>query len=623
MLEYITKKRTTSPVELTFQSVGDYPYHWHDCLEIIFVLKGTIKIFAGTDNIVLKTGDIEIINFNEIHRIVGKTGNIVLSLKIQAEFAQGIISDIKDIVFNSMVVSYHEKKRDVIGILGKMIGEFALSVDGNIDIIDSNVKADINEILLYLTNNFDIVIHTLKSKVVSSDERKILLSRYRRITNYIYTNFSDKIGLREIAEKENLSLYFLSHEIKNLFGDGFQELLNFRRIHRSMKLLLDSNMNLTEIAYECGYSAPRYFSQYFRKILGTTPLKFRKQFRQTLEQKNSQKWKNDMHRCKKRGRCLQGSGKGRTTDKEVHKVIVGQDDTIEKLLLSLLSGGHSLLVGVPGLAKTLLIKTVADVLDLGFSRIQFTPDLMPSDITGTELIEDDLSTGKKAFKFVKGPVFANIVLADEINRTSPKTQAALLQAMQEHEVTAAGETYNLEEPFFVLATQNPIEQEGTYPLPEAQLDRFMFNLWVDYPSSEEESQIVKSTTSAYDPELKVVLDKAEIIKMQDLVRRVPVADNVVDFAVKLVSLTRPVDKKAPKFIRDWISWGAGPRASQYLILGAKTRAVLEGRATPDIEDVKFMATPVLRHRLVTNFNAEADGVNTVEIIERLIKEMKA
>ena len=309
--------------------------------------------------------------------------------------------------------------------------------------------------------------------------------------------------------------------------------------------------------------------------------------------------------------------------KEIGKVIIGQNEVVDQLMISLLARGHCLLIGVPGLAKTLLISTVARVLNLKFNRIQFTPDLMPSDITGTELIEDDLSTGKKAFKFVKGPVFANIVLADEINRTSPKTQAALLQAMQEHEVTAAGETYNLEEPFFVLATQNPIEQEGTYPLPEAQLDRFMFNLWVDYPSSEEESQIVKSTTSAYDPELKVVLDKAEIIKMQDLVRRVPVADNVVDFAVKLVSLTRPVDKKAPKFIRDWISWGAGPRASQYLILGAKTRAVLEGRATPDIEDVKFMATPVLRHRLVTNFNAEADGVNTVEIIERLIKEMKA
>ena len=309
--------------------------------------------------------------------------------------------------------------------------------------------------------------------------------------------------------------------------------------------------------------------------------------------------------------------------KEIGKVIIGQNEVVDQLMISLLARGHCLLIGVPGLAKTLLISTVARVLNLKFNRIQFTPDLMPSDITGTELIEDDLSTGKKAFKFVKGPVFANIVLADEINRTSPKTQAALLQAMQEHEVTAAGETYNLEEPFFVLATQNPIEQEGTYPLPEAQLDRFMFNLWVDYPSSEEESQIVKSTTSAYNPELKVVLDKAEIIKMQDLVRRVPVADNVVDFAVKLVSLTRPVDKKAPKFIRDWISWGAGPRASQYLILGAKTRAVLEGRATPDIEDVKFMATPVLRHRLVTNFNAEADGVNTVEIIERLIKEMKA
>jgi len=294
MLDFVSKGRITTPVEITFQSVGDYPYHWHDCLEIIFVLEGTIEIFAGTDNIVLKTGDIEIINFNEIHRIVGKTGNIVLSLKIQAELAQEIISDIKDIVFNSMVVSYHEKKREAIDVLGNLIAKFALSITGKVDKIDNIIKADIEEILLYLTNNFDIVIHTLKSKTVSSDERKILLARYRRITNYIYTKFSGKIGLREIAEKENLSLYFLSHEIKNLFGDGFQELLNYRRIHKSMKLLLDTNMNLTEIAYECGYSAPRYFSQYFKKILGTTPLKFRKQFRQAWEQKNSQKWKNDI-----------------------------------------------------------------------------------------------------------------------------------------------------------------------------------------------------------------------------------------------------------------------------------------------------------------------------------------
>lgn len=308
--------------------------------------------------------------------------------------------------------------------------------------------------------------------------------------------------------------------------------------------------------------------------------------------------------------------------KEIGKVIIGQDKVIEQLLISLLSSGHCLLVGVPGLAKTLLISTLANVLNLNFNRIQFTPDLMPSDITGTEIIEDDRTTGRRQFRFVKGPVFANIILADEINRTPPKTQAALLQAMQEHEVTAAGETYKLDEPFFVLATQNPIEQEGTYPLPEAQLDRFMFNLWVDYPSADEESRIVKSTTSAYEPDLKIILDKTEIIELQNLVRRVPVADNVIDFAVKLVSLTRPNSRNAPKYIKDWISWGAGPRASQCLILGAKTKAILDGRPTPEIEDVKYMAVPVLRHRLVTNFSAEADGVSTVEIIEKIIDDLK-
>jgi len=308
--------------------------------------------------------------------------------------------------------------------------------------------------------------------------------------------------------------------------------------------------------------------------------------------------------------------------KEIGKVIIGQHDVIHQMLIGLLAQGHCLLIGVPGLAKTLLISTLAQVLELKFSRIQFTPDLMPSDITGTELIEDDLTTGKKAFKFVKGPVFANIVLADEINRTSPKTQAALLQAMQEHEVTAAGETYKLEEPFFVLATQNPIEQEGTYPLPEAQLDRFMFNLWVDYPTFEEEAQIVKSTTSAYMPKPQKVLSGKDIIKLQQLVRRVPVADNVIDFAVKLVSLTRPGTNGVPSYVRDYIRWGAGPRASQYLILGAKTNAILDGRPTPDISDVKKVAISVLRHRLVTNFNAEADDVSPVEIIEKLIDEVK-
>ncbi len=306
---------------------------------------------------------------------------------------------------------------------------------------------------------------------------------------------------------------------------------------------------------------------------------------------------------------------------EIGKVIIGQNSVIDQLLIGLLARGHCLLIGVPGLAKTLLISTLARVLNLKFNRIQFTPDLMPSDITGTELIEDDLTTGRKSFKFVKGPVFANIILADEINRTPPKTQAALLQAMQEHEVSAAGETYKLEEPFFVLATQNPIEQEGTYPLPEAQLDRFMFNLWVDYPSHEEETEIVKSTTSAYQPDLQIILDREEILKLQDLVRRVPVSDHVVNYAVNLVSNTRPNNNSVPKYIQDWISWGAGPRASQYLILGAKTRSILDGRPTPEVADVKAVAKPVLRHRLVTNFNAEADGVGTVEIVEKLLEDI--
>ncbi len=303
---------------------------------------------------------------------------------------------------------------------------------------------------------------------------------------------------------------------------------------------------------------------------------------------------------------------------QIGKVIIGQRTIIDELLISLLARGHCLLVGVPGLAKTLLISTVARVLDLKFSRIQFTPDLMPSDITGTEVIEEDKTTGQKAFKFVKGPVFANIVLADEINRTPPKTQSALLQAMQEHEVSAAGETFILDEPFFVLATQNPIEQEGTYPLPEAQLDRFMFNLWVDYPSDVEEEEIVRSTTSAYAAILSPILNAEQITALQALVRRVPVADNVIQFAVKLVRNTRPNSDNAPSYIRDWINWGAGPRASQYLVLGAKTRAILNGRPTPDIEDVKAVAKPVLRHRIVTNFNAEAEGVSTTDIVEKLV-----
>jgi MoxR-like ATPase len=305
---------------------------------------------------------------------------------------------------------------------------------------------------------------------------------------------------------------------------------------------------------------------------------------------------------------------------QVKKVIVGQEQVIEEMLVTLLSDGHCILVGVPGLAKTLLVSTMARILDLKFSRIQFTPDLMPSDITGTDIIEEDRTTGKRAFRFVKGPVFANIVLADEINRTPPKTQAALLQAMQERQVTAGGETYQLDLPFFVLATQNPIELEGTYPLPEAQLDRFMFNIFVDYPRHGEEIEIVESTTSAYAPDLERVLTAPEISDLQRLVRRVPVPRHVVEYAVNIARATRPSDSAVP-LVKDWISWGAGPRASQYLILGAKTRAILGGRYAATCEDVRAVARPVLRHRIVTNFNAEADGVTTVDIIERLLKEV--
>lgn len=303
--------------------------------------------------------------------------------------------------------------------------------------------------------------------------------------------------------------------------------------------------------------------------------------------------------------------------KEISKVIVGQDKIIEQIIIAILSNGHCLLVGVPGLAKTLIVKTLAEVLDLKFSRVQFTPDLMPSDITGTEILENDQS-GNKIFKFIKGPVFANIVLADEINRTPPKTQSALLEAMQEHRVTAAGNSYHLEEPFFVLATQNPIEQEGTYPLPEAQLDRFMFNLWLEYPSFNEELEIIKNTTSMYKPELNKIISKEEIISFQDLVRKVPVADEVINYAVSLVSRTRPLNTDSPKIVKDYISWGAGPRASQYLILGAKTNCILDGRFSPGIDDVKKIAEPVLRHRLITNFNAEADGLSVLNIINEIV-----
>ncbi len=307
--------------------------------------------------------------------------------------------------------------------------------------------------------------------------------------------------------------------------------------------------------------------------------------------------------------------------KEIAKVIIGQDEVINDLLVGLLARGHCLLVGVPGLAKTLLIRTLAEVLDLKFSRIQFTPDLMPGDITGTEIIEEDQVTKKRSFRFIHGPVFANIVLADEINRTPPKTQAALLEAMQEHRVTAAGVSYTLDEPFFVLATQNPIEQEGTYPLPEAQLDRFMFNLWLDYPSFDEEIEVIKSTTSDYLPKLEKVVSRADLISFQDLVRRVPVADNVIEFAVRLVKASRASDNGAAKSVKDLIAWGAGPRASQYLILAAKTKAVMDGRYTPEIEDVKKSLLPVLRHRIIPTFNAEADGITSVDIINKIIEEV--
>ncbi len=305
---------------------------------------------------------------------------------------------------------------------------------------------------------------------------------------------------------------------------------------------------------------------------------------------------------------------------EIGKVIIGQNEIIDQLLISLLARGHCLLVGVPGLAKTLLIKTLAEVLDLKFSRIQFTPDLMPSDITGTELVEEDPVSKKRNFRFIPGPIFANVILADEINRTPPKTQAALLESMQEHKVTTAGVTTTLEEPFFVLATQNPIEQEGTYPLPEAQLDRFMFNLWLDYPSFEEEMKIVEATTSEYKPELNKIISAKEIISYQDLVRKVPVAENVIKFAVQVSNKTRPNESNSPDYIKKWISWGAGPRASQYLILAAKTRAIVQGRFSPNIDDVKSAMVPVLRHRIITNFNAEAEGISSVDVINKLMEE---
>ncbi len=298
---------------------------------------------------------------------------------------------------------------------------------------------------------------------------------------------------------------------------------------------------------------------------------------------------------------------------EIHKVIVGQDEVVDQVLISIFSKGHCLLVGVPGLAKTLLVNTIAQTLGLSFNRVQFTPDLMPSDIIGSEILDEN-----RNFKFLKGPIFSNIILADEINRTPPKTQSALLEAMQERAVTTGGKNYKLPSPFFVLATQNPIEQEGTYPLPEAQLDRFMFNIWVDYPTFNEEMAIVRSTTSDSKIELKQILSGDQINEYQDLIRRVPVTDNVLEYAVKLVGKTRFNNELAPQLTKDYITWGAGPRASQYLIIGAKCHALLHGKFSPDIEDVKAVAKPILRHRLVRNYRAEAEGYTMDKIIEGLL-----
>lgn len=298
---------------------------------------------------------------------------------------------------------------------------------------------------------------------------------------------------------------------------------------------------------------------------------------------------------------------------EIHQVIVGQDEVVDQVLISIFSRGHALLVGVPGLAKTLLVNTIAQTLGLSFNRIQFTPDLMPSDIIGSEILDEN-----RQFKFIKGPLFSNIILADEINRTPPKTQSALLEAMQEKSVTTAGQSYQLPAPFFVLATQNPIEQEGTYPLPEAQLDRFMFNIWVDYPSFVEEMAIVKATTSDTQINLKQILSGEQILKYQELIRKIPVADNVLEYAVKLVGKTRYASEFAPQLTKDFVSWGAGPRASQYLIIGAKCHAALNGRYSPDIDDVKAVAKPILRHRIVRNYRAEAEGYTMDKIIEKLM-----
>ncbi len=306
---------------------------------------------------------------------------------------------------------------------------------------------------------------------------------------------------------------------------------------------------------------------------------------------------------------------------EMGKVIVGQQAVLEELLIAIFARGHCLLIGVPGLAKTLMIHTLADALNLTYNRVQFTPDLMPSDITGTEVIQEDKATGVRQFKFLRGPIFSNLVLADEINRTPPKTQAALLEAMQERQATVGGERHRLPDPFFVLATQNPIEQEGTYPLPEAQLDRFMLNILVDYPDEEEEFDIVRLTTSSLKPSVSKILSGADILTLQETVRKVPVADHVTRYAVRLARNTRRGKEDVPEFIRDYVSWGAGPRASQYLVLAAKARAVLHGRYYVSSDDVRSVAGPVLRHRIVTNFNAEAEGLKPDDIVQRLVKHV--
>jgi len=307
---------------------------------------------------------------------------------------------------------------------------------------------------------------------------------------------------------------------------------------------------------------------------------------------------------------------------EMRKVIVGQDPVIDLFLIALMSRGHGLFVGVPGLAKTLMVSTLAQILNLSFNRIQFTPDLMPSDITGTEILEEDSATGKRVFRYVKGPIFANVILADEINRTSPKTQAALLQSMQEYHVTAGGNNYQLELPFLVFATQNPIEQEGTYPLPEAQLDRFMFQIDVNYPNFGEEVTIVRTTTATQKFELGRVLSRERILELQELVRKVPVADYVIKYAVRLASSTRPGDALSPGFVKDWVAWGAGPRASQYLVLGGKARALINGRFAVSCDDVRALAQAVLKHRIIVNYRAEAEGVDSTRIIDRLVSEIK-